>query len=641
MDRRATLSLILQSLLLLTLLAAAIGYSQYGIYRKNAEIRQQAIEHNLSLLQLTLDSYLQKLVNDVIFMANSPVLKMYLRSQSPAGLKPAQDALMTLSTLREDYDQVRYIDRYGVEQIRVDRRDGISWLNRARQNKLTRDYVQAGLALAEGEVFLSELDLNIEHGVIEKPYQPMIRAVASVELGGEQQGMMVLNARGEAVLSSLRSVLPPTIDLMMLNTQGGWITGGGERDWAFMQSRGSGLAEQAPELWQSVKTQSQGWFELDGRCSHYAWYESRVPNAQIPRWLLVQHQQQSCSALAISSLQDGTVRLLIASSFSLPLLWLWYWTRLRAQRLQRHQEILGAQLEMVTKQADLGLLMVDRDCRVRWINPEAQRLLGWSEAELLGKNLHDTAHQTPDGRSLHGAECPTLKALETGQRYRNDYDRMISRSGEIVPLSIRVNAFGDGVQRQAIVTLADVSEYLERERKLTLLASTDSLTGALNRRSIMQNLQLLRDSAQIPPCVIMADIDFFKKVNDTYGHNAGDRVLISFVETVRKLLRRDDQLGRLGGEEFAVVVNHAQVDDAVALAERIRLAVQTIRCSADDGRIIEITASFGVAQYSGDETVDQLLARADQALYQAKHSGRNRVVMADQANLSRPPAATD
>lgn len=293
--------------------------------------------------------------------------------------------------------------------------------------------------------------------------------------------------------------------------------------------------------------------------------------------------------------------------------------------MQRQQDVMRAQLQIVTQQADLGLLMVDRECRVRWVNPEAQRLLGWSQAELLGQNLHHLVHTTPEGEAIHEGECPTLRALQSGQRYRNDNDRMLSRSGEILQLSVRVNAFGDGDQRQAIVTLADVSEQVERERVLERLATTDPLTGVLNRRSILQSLRVLLDKPDSAACVIMADIDFFKKVNDTYGHNTGDRVLVEFAKTVRQLLRRGDLLGRLGGEEFVVVIDHAPLDSALALAERIRKAVQNHTCVAEDGSMVNVTSSFGVARQVGDETAEQLLGRADQALYKAKHGGRNRV----------------
>ena len=640
MDRRDAISLVLQSLLLLLLLAALIGFFEYGNYRKNQTIAGLSIARNLDLLQLQFSSDLKQLTDEVTLAARSPALERYLSNPDTTALTLVQDGYLSLSNLRKWYDQVRFIDQYGKERIRVDRRDGISQLNLKGQDKSQRDYVQAGLALTPEQVYLSDIDLNIEHGQVEVPYMPMIRVVAPVERGGVQQGITVINAKAEVLLARLRQMLPMGMHLVMLNSQGGWIAGGGERNWGFVFNAGAGLAQEAPSVWQLVRGLERGQFEYQGACYHFSWYQASPEGVLAPRWLLAGRQEQPCSALVARAWEDGAVQLLIGALFSLPLLWLWHWSRLRERQLQRQRDVMQAQLKMVTDQADLGLLMVDSDCRARWVNPEAQRLLGWSDKELLGQNLHQLVHMTPDGKPLHDGDCPTLKALATGQRYRNDNDRMLSRSGEVLSLSVRVNAFGDGKDRQAIVTLADVSELVARELKLTLLATTDALTGALNRRSILENLQVLLGSAQMAPCVVMADIDFFKKVNDTYGHNAGDRVLVSFVNTVRSLLRKDDLLARLGGEEFVIALNHAELGDAVALAERVRKAVQDIRCGADDGSVIEITASFGVAQFSGDETVEQLLARADLALYEAKRGGRNRVVQAsNNAEPESPPTA--
>ncbi len=123
----------------------------------------------------------------------------------------------------------------------------------------------------------------------------------------------------------------------------------------------------------------------------------------------------------------------------------------------------------------------------------------------------------------------------------------------------------------------------------------------------------------------MADIDFFKKVNDINGHAACDLVLKNFTKTMSSLLRKGDLLGRIGGEEFVVALGNTDLKSAQALAERLRLAAENSRTQVDDGSVISITASFGVAVYNGNESIEALLARADAALYQAKHTGRNRV----------------
>jgi diguanylate cyclase (GGDEF)-like protein len=155
-------------------------------------------------------------------------------------------------------------------------------------------------------------------------------------------------------------------------------------------------------------------------------------------------------------------------------------------------------------------------------------------------------------------------------------------------------------------------------------ASHDSLTNALNRRSLIEacerELERCRRHGH-RMALLMLDLDHFKTINDTYGHMTGDQVLISFVARVRDQLRRPDQLGRFGGEEFILLLPDTPPESALVVAERIRTAV----ARASDG-LPAITVSIGVTSNRPDEAdIDELLARADRALYMAKTGGRNRI----------------
>ena len=164
------------------------------------------------------------------------------------------------------------------------------------------------------------------------------------------------------------------------------------------------------------------------------------------------------------------------------------------------------------------------------------------------------------------------------------------------------------------------------------MAETDALTGAANRRAFMQYLDVVTDRARRDDgeaSVVMVDLDHFKRINDTHGHAAGDRVLIETVRAIQACLRERDMLGRLGGEEFAVILPGAPDAAAIGAAERIRGAVEALRLTSDDGTPIPVTASLGVAALSpaGDlETAESLLQKADEALYAAKAGGRNCVI---------------
>jgi two-component system cell cycle response regulator len=176
--------------------------------------------------------------------------------------------------------------------------------------------------------------------------------------------------------------------------------------------------------------------------------------------------------------------------------------------------------------------------------------------------------------------------------------------------------------------------YTERLRdnvQLSIeMAISDPLTGLYNRRYLESHLVTLLDQATkrgTPLCVLMLDIDFFKSVNDTFGHDAGDEVLKEFATRIKKSIRGIDLASRLGGEEFVIVMPETDLAIATMVGERLCRRVASDPFALDQGRQrVELTTSVGVAALKSDDTVTSVIKRADQALYRAKRGGRNRVV---------------
>jgi diguanylate cyclase (GGDEF)-like protein len=193
-----------------------------------------------------------------------------------------------------------------------------------------------------------------------------------------------------------------------------------------------------------------------------------------------------------------------------------------------------------------------------------------------------------------------------------------------------------GGSRAILVALNDISQRKELEAELFRQASTDSLTGVSNRRYFLaQAEQELRRSRRFarPLSVMMIDLDHFKKINDTHGHAVGDAVLQGVVRRALESLRQSDQLGRLGGEEFAVVLPETDLAAATEVAERLRKHIAE-RPLIAERQPIHSSVSVGVAQLGAeDSSIDALFSRADAALYRAKNGGRDRVEVATQETL--------
>jgi diguanylate cyclase (GGDEF)-like protein len=165
------------------------------------------------------------------------------------------------------------------------------------------------------------------------------------------------------------------------------------------------------------------------------------------------------------------------------------------------------------------------------------------------------------------------------------------------------------------------------------LASVDGLTGACNHNTTVSLLAHAMERARRegqPVAFVMLDLDHFKHVNDRHGHAVGDQVLKAVAACTRARLRGSDVLGRLGGEEFGLVLPATGATGARHLAEQVRLAVEALPLTGDGGRALQVTLSAGVAEAALTDTPETLMHLADKALYQAKQQGRNRVVVADE-----------
>jgi diguanylate cyclase (GGDEF)-like protein/PAS domain S-box-containing protein len=180
-----------------------------------------------------------------------------------------------------------------------------------------------------------------------------------------------------------------------------------------------------------------------------------------------------------------------------------------------------------------------------------------------------------------------------------------------------------------VAVIRDVSVEHINTQELIDAALTDPLTGLHNRRGLEGRSEALHfrpGGAPVTQVWIMVDIDHFKRVNDTYGHEAGDEVLKAVAEALRSTARGADLVARFGGEEFVLVLPDTSAELAVRIAERLRLAIEALSTDVG-GQIIRVTASFGVAQRAAQESQLEVLERADAALYSSKKGGRNRVTM--------------
>ncbi len=446
--------------------------------------------------------------------------------------------IYSLALASEKNIQIRFIDKAGREQLRLERNGNTNEIkfipDEKLQDKKQRYYFNEAINTDES-LYFSKIDLNMEHGKIEQPPNPVIRIAKKIKFNNEVNGILIINLFMGKFLDELSS--SPVFDIYLIDKNGYFLIHPDKnKRWGNYLKTGYNLRDDF-----GVK---------DAACI--------LNNPQC--------QTESFYASQIKSLHNAD---------------------------------------------KLKLIIKPRMVQIRLkMNELLQQMIYISVFVLMF--------------SFPIAYMFSIIPV----RLKNEVDRLNATLEE--KIAEKVNELKDTNVRLEEMVLQRTKELEEANTKLYKQATIDALTGIPNRRYFFEMsdryLQLSHRKRQTLSFVVL-DIDFFKQVNDTYGHNIGDRVLQHVVNQIADSLRRSDIFGRIGGEEFAIALLDTDLQQAYNLAEKIRLTIQQTPYR-DKRNTIMITISLGVSQAQpNDQDISVILSRADIALYQAKESGRNKAVL--------------
>ena len=279
-----------------------------------------------------------------------------------------------------------------------------------------------------------------------------------------------------------------------------------------------------------------------------------------------------------------------------------------------------------------GVYIVDKNRKIVFWNSGSEQITGYSAKEVVNKFCYDNIlkHVDKNGKRLCLEGCPLLDTLQTGKINENDVF-LEHKFGYRIPVSVKTFPLYDDDQNiiasvEVFTDLRYKKDKYEENLHLKQVMQRDELTQVYNRRYLEFYLnQLLNEAKTFKQSfgILFIDIDHFKNVNDNYGHNVGDEVLKIISSTIQSNLRKQDLVGRWGGEEFIVVVKEGDINTLIEISERLRQLCKN--STYKDGKnTINVTISIGGSLYKNGQTIKELIEHADQNMYHSKNTGRDK-----------------
>lgn len=596
--------------------------------------------------------------NQVLATAEYPLLRRFLSRQDAAetptwGLAAQSDweqleALFdTLLTHFGRYTRLAVVDTEGREWVAT---STVPLLPRPPvvDHGTSTAFLQA-MALQARDLYVSSPHLGAS-GAEQTPVTTVID-IATPIVGdqGERLGVLLFTLDWSRLTASLPHARESRGEALLAGAQGRWLLPDADGQEARF---GQPVATHWPAAWSAMSDRNQGTVTLENhllafrshdlRTQHYRSQAGTIisdPGTHPWRLGILMPCPTLWGLLKENPVQPLVIALVYALSVAFGLFWVLSNHRLRGLRqrallFSREARQYANEVQDLYEHAPCGYHSLDSDGRVIKINRTELEWLGYRADEVIDQRCYRD-FVTPETRAAFDAAF--RQVLGGGQEGSAECE-LLCRDGTRLPVAIQATAqvTDDGFQYSRAMVF-DLSERKALEERLERQALTDPLTGLGNRRALEDQaaMEIARaERSGAPLSLVIVDLDHFKRINDTYGHDVGDVVLQAFAKLARQVLRDGDVLCRMGGEEFAVLLPDTHREQALRVAERLREAVATIPVQVgedvtEDGTLA-YTASLGVTLVcAGETTLKPAIKRADQGLYAAKETGRNRVEWAE------------
>ncbi len=552
--------------------------------------------------------------------------------------------------------QLRYIDTFGMEKIRVQRDKYASkpYLipNNQLQNKKDRYYFKEVMKLKKGEFWYSKIDLNMEHGKIEMPRKPVLRVGTPLYHNGKKVGILIANIFMKKILNEITNT--PLFDIYLIDKDGYILTDPNRKSCWNRYLAGEGSINECFD-----KNTKEIISHLEMSTNDFYSKKIFLQNGEDIRMVLQLKNEYIEDEINKEFFQLLFI-IIIVVIISFPLS---YFLSLapsklkenvdkeieeKTKALQEINENLEHKIKERTREQDVLLSLFDLSDAVlfKWNNDDnwsvnsvsksVEKLLEYTPQEFLENKVSYSHCIHHDDLQLVMDEV--AQAIDEHKYFfKHEPYRVITKSNKIkwiLDNTVIVRDENDNIIN-FVGYLTDITELKTNELKLKNLSITDQLTKIHNRMhidEILQNQYYRFYRNQEISSIILLDIDFFKSINDKHGHLTGDMVLVEFAVLLKHSIRKGDTVGRWGGEEFLIILPHANLQQALQFAQKIRKIIENNIFT----KVKHLTASFGVATFEKEMSIEALIDTADKGLYISKANGRNRVTTIQEVKADEP-----
>ena len=593
--------------IVISLFGAIISYNfqvndiQKELDRKAREITEIKID---TILKITIDN----IDNIVKSLGNNKIIREYTKENNSHKKQELEELFLAIASSNNIIMQARLIDKEGQELIRVERdnktKDILLIHEKDFQNKRDSDYFKLLSNSKKEDIYYSKLDLNMEYGKIEIPYKPTLRVAMPLIQDNQFTGTVIVNILMNNLFDSIGK--SSSFDHYIIDKDQNYILHKNNQ-YSFNKYKNIkiNIKEDFPDGLNTIGV--------------YIFPLKNILKNDDDALMILKTKKDYKKELIQENINTAIFVFVLTVILSLLMAFLASKTPSNLQlKLLRAHEKLNEFTSIIDKYVITAT--TKPDSTIVRVSSAFEKASGYSEEELIGKPIGIIKNKERDKKIIQ----ELWETISNGKTWMGEIKNK-NKNGEdywleqhIIP---KINP-----ENNKIESFVSIGIDITTKKEMEKIASTDKLTGIYNRRMLDEILQIEIEVAQRHSSelsLIIIDIDHFKDVNDNYGHLIGDETLKTMSSIIFENIRTSDIFGRYGGEEFLIICTQTNKDNAFILAEKLR----TIVGKYNFNKIGTKTISLGISRYEKNDSIESLFKKADEALYCAKESGRNKTVI--------------